>query len=399
MAMMIKNSISGLNSYHTARFYCLVLAGVLAMSLFPQHLIALRLDIRLYSKATLNSLTFTVVQGEYKIQGGSNAIDLQRFQVVKMKASEGKVQLIRNDKVILQASSVQISGQAQDNIFRLHAHKHRERNYDDDLQVKARGNTLILINQVDLEYYIAGVVESESGRDGSTEFYKVQDIISRTYALKNLRRHKHEGFNLCDEEHCQVYHSRSYLPIIQDAATQTAGLVLVDSAGELITAAYHANSGGETANSEDVWTLPLPYLRAQVDTFGEQMSRARWEKRIYRKDWVKYFQTKHGMPLTEENIEAVTRFNQTTRQTSILGYISLKEVRADWRLRSTFFSVEPQGDVVILSGRGWGHGVGLNQQGAIRMTELGWSHLDVLRFYYPGVRIVNLSELTQPLQP
>jgi len=129
------------------------------------------------------------------------------------------------------------------------------------------------------------------------------------------------------------------------------------------------------------------------------MSRARWEKRIYRKDWVKYFQTKHGMPLTEENIEAVTRFNQTTRQTSILGYISLKEVRADWRLRSTFFSVEPQGDVVILSGRGWGHGVGLNQQGAIRMTELGWSHLDVLRFYYPGVRIVNLSELTQPLQP
>jgi hypothetical protein len=306
MAMMIKTSISGLNSYHTARFYCLVLAGVLAMSLFPQHLIALRLDIRLYSKATLNSVTFTVVQGEYKIQGGSNAIDLQRFQVVKMKASEGKVQLIRNDKVILQASSVQISGQAQDNIFRLHAHKHRERNYDDDLQVKARGNTLILINQVDLEHYIAGVVESESGRDGSTEFYKVQDIISRTYALKNLRRHKHEGFNLCDEEHCQVYHSRSYLPIIQDAATQTAGLVLVDSAGELITAAYTCQF--RRRDSEFGRCLDPPasipagtggYLRRADEP--RQMGKADLPQGL-----VKYFQTKHGMPLTEENIEAVT---------------------------------------------------------------------------------------------
>ena len=75
--------------------------------------------------------------------------------------------------------------------------------------------------------------------------------------------------------------------------------------------------------------------------------------------------------------------------------IPLKTVRTDLQLKSTFFSLEPNenGDTIVFKGRGFGHGIGMCQEGAMRMTKLGYNYKEVLSFYYKNVHLINLKEL------
>ncbi|NMC98338.1 MAG: hypothetical protein GYA62_01260, partial [Bacteroidales bacterium] len=73
--------------------------------------------------------------------------------------------------------------------------------------------------------------------------------------------------------------------------------------------------------------------------------------------------------------------------------ISLRKIRENFNLKSTYFSVKADGDSLIFSGKGFGHGVGLCQDGAIQMAKKGFSYSDIIRFYYKGVRIVSYKSL------
>src|SRR5208337_2379392 len=101
-----------------------------------------------------------------------------------------------------------------------------------------------------------------------------------TYALKNSRKHITEGYNLCDMVHCEVYKGRCTKPEIILAVSKTSGEVIVDKDNQLINAAFHANCGGQTVNSEDVWSKSATYLKSVNDTFCINMPKARWEKTI-----------------------------------------------------------------------------------------------------------------------
>ena len=81
------------------------------------------------------------------------------------------------------------------------------RKYEGDFEMTVREKNLSIVNLVDMDTYLAGVVESEGGGGRQIEYYKVQALMSRTYALKYLGKHKKEGFDLCDRDHCQAYHN------------------------------------------------------------------------------------------------------------------------------------------------------------------------------------------------
>ena len=72
----------------------------------------------------------------------------------------------------------------------------------------------------------------------------------------------------------------------------------------------------------------------------------------------------------------------------VLG-IPLRDLREEFNLKSTFFSCYPDGDDVLIKGRGFGHGVGLCQEGAMKMARLGFDYTQIARFYFPGVQLVN----------
>src|SRR5690606_6979492 len=113
------------------------------------------------------------------------------------------------------------------------------------------------------------------------------------FALAHINKHVSEGFSLCDLVHCQAYHGKPRDINAVKAVEETAGLVVVDSNLDLITAAFHSNSGGQTANSEDVWGGKTSYLRSIIDTFSTGTPNFSWERRMPAIDLLSYLKLKH----------------------------------------------------------------------------------------------------------
>jgi len=294
---------------------------------------------------------------------------------------------------------IEVVPRLADGGFRLRtvATKPVEHTYPGSLEMTVVAGVLQLVNTVPLEYYIAGVVQAEAGNYHHQEYYKLQSVACRTYALSNQRKHLPEGFELCDGVHCQVYHGQVRNDSIRMAVEATHGLVLVDAEIRLIHATFHSNCGGETVNAEDVWSKSEPYLRSTADTFCLASAQATWEKSMPRSEWLGYLKRKHRTgELSGERLEAVLNYEPLCRDLylgNIPPLIPLKQVREDLKLRSTYFSVHTEGDLVRLSGRGFGHGVGLCQEGSMQMARAGRTYTDILHHYFTDVHLVDVSTL------
>jgi stage II sporulation protein D len=253
-----------------------------------------------------------------------------------------------------------------------------------------------VLNALELEDYIAGVVEAEAGQRLPLEYYKVQSIICRTYILGHLRRHELEDYNVCDKEHCQVYKGKSMSnPDIQKGALLTKNVVLMDNDLNLITCAFHSNCGGETCNAEDVWNRPSFGLKSKKDSFCLKQRNAKWEKIISKEEWKKYILKKNSN-LDSLDLPSNFSFIQIERKTLYQVdkiKIPLKEIRLDWGFKSTFFSIIDNDDKLLFSGKGFGHGIGLCQEGAINMAKQAFLMNEILHYYYKDVTILDLDKV------
>ena len=288
---------------------------------------------------------------------------------------------------------------AADGGFRLRPEesKNADREYPGALEVSVAGSKLLLVDRVPVEAYTAGVVRSEAGNFHHIEYYKLQAVSCRTYALTNQRKHIAEGFELCDGVHCQVFQGRNKNDSIAEAVTATRGLVIVDSNIKLIHATFHSNCGGETINAEDLWSKQEPYLRATRDTFCVAAPHATWEKTLTRTEWLAYLTKRFGFSAADKaHLAAVLDYQPQCRDLYLGNtwpLLPLKHIREDLKLKSTFFSVTTTGESVLLQGRGFGHAVGLCQEGAMGMARAGYSYTDILHHYYAEVHLVDLSTI------
>ncbi len=272
----------------------------------------------------------------------------------------------------------------------------KDRKYKDDFEVTAGTDGLLFVNLVDINNYLAGVVESEGGPGRELEYYKVQALMSRTYALKYKERHIKEGFDLCDRVHCQAYHHMlKYTPSIDSAVQQTKGIVMMDEKGELLDSYFHANCGGQTSEPEIVWNKAVPYLNSFKDTFCIYTKQATWEKRVSQSKWQNFLIYKYNYPYTDSLYGGlIFTFTQPQRlaffQNPALG-IPLRDLREEFDLKSTYFNCYPEGSEVVIRGRGFGHGVGLCQEGAMKMAKYGYNYLQIAQYYFPNVFFKNIS--------
>lgn len=274
----------------------------------------------------------------------------------------------------------------------------KERDYFGGIKCFSFAGKLDVVSLVSMKNYLIGVIESESGNHQSKEYYKVQAIISRTYAIKNKDKFLHEGFMLTDLVNCQVYLGKMYRnPKIEQAVEETENLVLVDDSMQLISAAFYSNSGGQTANSEHVWSKEVPYLRSVSDPFSKGKYNYHWTKSFEKDDFLKKIKTYYDYPISDSlALSELLNWSQEHRAKYFVDWkyhILLTDVRRDFKLKSTFFSVVEEDDKIVLEGKGFGHGVGLSQEGAMNMCDMGYSYCDVLYFYYTGVRLIDFMQL------
>jgi stage II sporulation protein D len=274
----------------------------------------------------------------------------------------------------------------------MNGESHLRQNYSGDLQCFPDLGTLVFINISDVEKYISGVVMAEGGAGKNLEYFKTQAIIARTYMYKYFDKHSSDKYNVCDNTHCQAYNGFSTDTLLNKATLETRGLVILDKDSSLIISAFHSNCGGETSSSDDVWLSGQPYLKSVVDPYCITSRNATWRKSYPVNEWLSYIR-KSGYKGNIEN-PSIFNFHQDSRLTDYkIGSlkIPLRTIREDLNLRSTFFSVFAVGDSIILKGRGYGHGVGLCQEGAMEMAARGFNYKQIIDFYYFGVLISDIK--------
>jgi stage II sporulation protein D len=365
----------------------------ISLSLFGQ-----RLNIKILSEYNVRSFIFSPVVGKYQVMSDSSVIlTLRKNDVINIIQTNDSVEVKTIDKKLGVYKHIYIKGTANANYAKLKCviPLLQQKLFDDDLQISVLNHNFFIINNVDIENYVAGVVESEGGQKADIEYYKTQAILCRTYALENFNRHISEGYNLCDDVHCQAYKSKSLSNFdIPEATLSTSGMVIVDSTLNLITAGFFSNCGGQTVNSEDVWSKSKSYLISVTDTFCIHEKNATWEKRIPISKWKQYL-INNGFKIPD-SLYSIYTFNQPYRYVYYKMYpdsIALKKIRLDWNLRSTYFNIQIEGDNLLFKGKGYGHGVGLCQEGAMRMSKLGYSYKDIIKFYFKNTYIVSMSAL------
>ncbi|MBP5708951.1 MAG: SpoIID/LytB domain-containing protein [Bacteroidales bacterium] len=369
------------------------LISLLILLFFPTYIWAQEhVKIRLFADYNLSTTTITIGKGPYTLAtDNGNKFELKENDMLVVMLVNKKIVVKRGNDPSFTCDSLKMTTSSKESYFSIRANgtQTTKRTYNGDITCYHDLGGILITNILEVEDYIAGVVEAEGGTGNQTEYIKTQAIIARTYLYKYHDKHSLDGFDLCDGTHCQAFHGIASEEEIVAATNDTKGQIIVGSDNQPIQAAFHSNCGGETANSEDVWLAELPYLRSVKDPYCVKSSRnANWEVRIPLSEWKGYMQGK-GYAGTNNNDFIFSQTKRVTNYKANTFIYPLSEIRNDFNLKSTLFSVSLADNEVVLKGKGYGHGVGLCQEGAIEMARQGHKYNDIINFYYYGVKIVN----------
>jgi SpoIID/LytB domain protein len=256
--------------------------------------------------------------------------------------------------------------------------------------------------KIPLEDYVLHVVANEASVENEPEALKALAIAARTYALKNLGRHKEQGYDFCSTTHCQRFESVVSRPVLSAAVKETAGMVLYDEKDQIIDAYFSASCGGTTANLKSLWGDDAPaYLHGVRDDYCNTGPHYRWTDVI---DSARLANALRSDSRTDvgQNIRelSVAHYDQTGRAAFVEISGDRRKTISGWEfklivgralgwnvLKSSRFNVSRSGSQFVFRGGGFGHGLGLCQEGSHVMAQRGQSYQQILAHYFPGTRL------------
>lgn len=271
-----------------------------------------------------------------------------------------------------------------------------------------RGKGLHVVNHVDLEEYVKGVVPAEVNAAWHLEMLKVQAVAARTYALYQQMLSAARDYDVAAGTQDQVYRGRQGLDArVAQAVESTRGLVVTHK-GAPIYAAFSSTAAGVTEDAMNVWSMDLPYLKGVECPFDLESPFYQWKTSIKLNLLEKNLRKRGFVMGTIQSISPVTHSRAgrvaTLRIVHSEGEVivrgeDLRRAIGYTIVQSTQFTIESVGEELILSGYGAGHAVGLCQWGAKELAELGYSFSSILRYYYPGTELQDASLTQAPPMP
>ena len=278
--------------------------------------------------------------------------------------------------------------------------------------------SLFLIGELPFEEYLQGIAEVP--RTWPMAALKAQVIAARTYAAARLARGSEEGdrlgYDLCATDACQVYRGYAiahgpYGDRWRTAVEETRDEVLLTE-GRPADTVYFSTSNGRTYGNEEVFDSdPVPYLRPVVERHDGASPVSRWRAVMPLEDVARFLRSAGEWPSSE----AITSVRRSGPNIVVRGAAESRTMSViDFRLAlntwapclapsrypgvdaegdampqavpSRWFGLEMSGGDVVMTGRGWGHGVGMVQWGAYGKAKRGWGYADILGYYYGGLR-------------
>ncbi len=262
--------------------------------------------------------------------------------------------------------------------------------------------------RVALDDYVFGVLAAEGSVEDELEALKAQAVVSRTYALKNLRRHARDGYDLCNSTHCQRYivvsdegRRPEFYELVRRAIEETSGEVLRDGAGRVAESYFSASCGGATADIASLWGVNVApaHLRGGRDEFCAGMPHSAWTDAIPREQLLRALRSDARSDVGARlDAVRVQKRDRSGRAESVLVEGERRRVLRGWdfkiivgrelgwkTLKSSRFEVARRGSDFVFRGSGFGHGLGLCQSGAHVLARRGASYRQILARYLPGV--------------
>lgn len=268
------------------------------------------------------------------------------------------------------------------------------------------------VEKVDFEEYICNVVASEMPSDFQVEALKAQAVAARTYAMAKIIKYneveekEHPKAPLCNTTHCQMYKTKKDLVEVHGSKWENNGYKKIKNAcketegemiyyeGQLVTQPlFFSSSGGQTENSEDVFTGEFPYLVSVSSPYEEGASHSNEEKVFsfaeIEQKLNEAFAEKTTGELKENNIKILSRTAGGRVDLMQIGQSTYKgtEIRTALGLSSALFTVAFENQKVIFTTNGYGHGVGMSQYGANGMAKEGKDYVEILTHYYTGTNV------------
>ena len=282
------------------------------------------------------------------------------------------------------------------------------------VKVKVTDGGRTAIREVSMEDYVRTTIISEFAPAAGEipivqRMLEVQAVISRTYALAHLGRHRRDGYDLCATTHCQLFEparlrKSRWAGAGSDATRRTAGMVLWFDRSPA-SALFHSDCGGRTSAPSAVWgSAHHPYLLSAADDGPAASAHTTWRYEVTR-DVLKRtlngdVRTAPGRKLDDVVVHerdaagrAVRVSIRGERDREIAGEVFrdvLTRTFGARTIKSTWFEIDKSAASFVFEGRGFGHGVGLCQAGALARISAGATPTAVLARYFPGTRLVTL---------
>lgn len=319
---------------------------------------------------------------------------------------------------------------------------------------RSAGGKLDVINVVDIDDYVKGVLPYEMSADWPLEALKAQAVCARTYALWQTR-HDGEGFDVCNITDCQVYRGTNAAGAVSDRAVEETAGVAAMYAGKYAETYYCSANGGASESAENVWSNPQPYLVGKADPYEQLTDIPDYEYTI-RYTWAELSALLRGKGYSigtavSASVSRTTpsgNVAEITIRDSAGKTVKLSKEDCRWMLgtKSMRFTIAgggagnwlvngsasglaslsgayavtgtggttalPGGEIYVtassgaavpgqpaaasgsgitITGTGWGHGVGMSQYGAKAMAEQGYPYEDILDFYFTGITLERVG--------
>ncbi len=287
------------------------------------------------------------------------------------------------------------------NIHDINTIEEIELKYINNINVRVKRLSTNKIEEVPLEEYIVGVLAGEMPVYFELEALKSQAVASRSYVLKRLEYNKNHEYDVVDSVLNQVYLDDNYLKeawgkdyVVNINKLRTAVNETIDEYleydGEIIDALFFSTSNGYTEDASVVFNLELPYLKSVESKWDAQTSSV---FNSHKTISLQEFYEKLGLEYKSELSFNVLERSDTNRiiKLEINGnMLKATDVYNKLGLRSTDFNLTQVGTNVVIDTKGYGHGVGMSQYGALGMAKEGYNYKQILEYYYSGAEIKKI---------
>ncbi len=308
------------------------------------------------------------------------------------------------------------------------------------------GSDMTIINVLPFEEYLYGVVPNEMPAYSHIEALKTQAVAARTYSYKSINKHSKYGFNLCATTDCQVYKGYSSENANTNKAVDETRDIVVTYNGTLAETVFSASTGGRTEDAANVWGNSIPYLKSVEDKYESGKSyNYNWTMKFTTDEISSKLKsyglgtvtgikiTKYssagrpiemvitgtlkpeGVTITKDrcrtflslpsqmyNISSDGNLNvQVNNKTENIPLSQIKIITKDGEKtynnpsqkvtiigadgKESTVSASP--DEYVFTGKGWGHAVGMSQEGAMGMAKAGFTYEQILTHYYTGTKV------------